>query len=185
MATLDNPMNAPDPGTVSVWPTALRYGGIISLILIVFGLVLHLTGVNDPANPSTASQALGCLNYIIMIAGIVMAIKFHRDSELGGFLTLGRGMGMGTANGLIIGVISAVWMIIFMSFIAPEMSEAIMDNAMKNAQPGQEEMTEKMVGYFTNPYTLALFSLIGSVIIGFLTGLIGAAIMKKDRPAMV
>jgi hypothetical protein len=118
-----------------------------------------------------------------MIAGIVMAIKFHRDNELGGFLKLGRGIGVGTLTGLVIGVISAVWMIIFMKFIAPDMSEAIMDAALENAQPGQEEMTEKMAGYFTNPFMLAGFSLLGSVVIGFLTGLIGGAIMKKEPPA--
>ena len=185
MTTLDNPNNAPDPSTVSPMPVSMRYGGIIAAILIIFGLVLHVTGVSDPANPSAASSALGCLNYIVMIAGIVMAIKFHRDNELGGFITLGRGIGAGTLTGVVIGVISAIWMIIFMSFIAPDMGEAIMDAALEKAQPGQEEMTEKMVGYFTNPYSMAAFSLIGSVLIGFFTGLIGGAIMKKERPAHV
>jgi uncharacterized protein YybS (DUF2232 family) len=184
MATLDNPMNAPDPGSVSPWPVSMRYGGIIALILVVFGLVLHLSGISDPANPSGASQVLSCLNYVIMIAGIVMAIKFHRDKELGGYLTLGRGIGTGSLTGLVIGVISAVWMIIFMMFIAPDMSDAIKEAAMSQAQPGQEEMTEKMVGYFTNPYMLAAFSLFGSVLIGFLTGLIGGAILKKEPPTV-
>jgi hypothetical protein len=183
MTTLDNPLNAPDPSTVSPMPVSTRYGGIIAAILIIFGLVLHVTGISDPTSQSAASQALGCVNYIIMIAGIVMAIKFHRDNELGGFLKLGRGIGVGTLTGLVIGVISAVWMIIFMKFIAPDMSEAIMDAALENAQPGQEEMTEKMAGYFTNPFMLAGFSLLGSVVIGFLTGLIGGAIMKKEPPA--
>lgn len=182
MTTIDNPMNAPAPGSVSPWPVSMRYGGIISVILIIFGLILYVTGISDPAKPSGASQVLSCLNYIIMIAGIVMAIKYHRDKELGGFISLGRGIGTGTLTGLVIGVISAVWMIIFMKFIAPDMSQAIMDAAMSQAQPGQEEMTEKMVGYFSNPFSLAIISLIGSVIIGFLTGLIGGAIMKKEPP---
>jgi hypothetical protein len=62
------------------------------------------------------------------------------------------------------------------------MQDAIREAAMENAQPGQEEVTEQMVGYFTNPYVLAIITLIGSVVIGFFSGLIGGAIMKKDRP---
>ena len=62
------------------------------------------------------------------------------------------------------------------------MGEAIKDAAMEQAQPGQEEVTEKMVGIFTSPYVLAGITFMGSVFLGFLTGLIGGAIMKKEPP---
>lgn len=181
MTVLDSNSNIPDPSTVSPWPVSLKYGGIVALVLIIFGLILHIAGISDPANQGT-NQALGCVNYIVMIAGVVLAIKFHRDKELGGFISLGRGMGVGTLTGLVMGGISAVWMVIFMQFIAPDMQDAIREAAMENAQPGQEEVTEQMVGYFTNPYVLAIITLVGSVVIGFFSGLIGGAIMKKDRP---
>lgn len=184
MATYDNNSNLPDPATVSPWPVSFKYGGIVAVVLIIFGLVTHLTGVSDPANTGT-NQALGCVNYIVIIVGAVMAIKFHRGNELGGYISLGRSMGVGTLTGLVIGVISAIWMVVFMLFIAPDMGEAIKDAAMEQAQPGQEEMTEKMVGIFTSPYVLAGITFMGSVFLGFLTGLIGGAIMKKERPLHV
>ena len=169
-----------DPASISVWPTALRYGGITALILVVLGLVMHLTGMSDPANPSTASQAISCLNYIAIMVVIVLAIKAHRDKDLGGYITLGRSIGVGTATALIIGAISAVWIIIFMTAIYPDLGDAIKDAALEKAQPGQEEMTEKMVGMFTNPYTMAIMVLVGTVLIGLVTSLIAGAIMKKD-----
>ncbi|MBK9015987.1 MAG: DUF4199 domain-containing protein [Saprospiraceae bacterium] len=169
-----------DPSTVSVWPTAMRYGGILALALIVLGLVMHLTGLSDPANPNTLSQVVNCLNNIAVIVVVVLAIKAHRDKDLGGFMTLGRGIGVGTATALIIGAITAVWMIIFMNLIDPNLGEAIKDAAMQKAQPGQEEMTEKIAGFFSNPYFMAIFVLLVTVFIGFITALIAGAIMKKD-----
>ncbi len=182
MTTLDNPNNSIDPSTVSPWQTALRYGGIIGLGLAILGLILYITGFSDPAEQTPASQAAGCVNYIVMIVGVVLAIKHHRDNELGGFISYGRGVGTGTLTGLVIGVVSAVWTIIFMTLIAPDMSEAIMDAALENAQPGQEEMTEKMVGIFTNPFSMAVMVVIGSVLISVITSLIAAAILKNERP---
>ena len=169
-----------DPSTVSVWPTALRYGGLVALVLVVIGLVMYLAGMSDPANPSPASQTISCLNYIIIMATVVFAIKNHRDKELGGYITLGRSIGVGTATALVIGAISAVWTIIFMTLIFPDMAEAIKDAALEKAQPGQEEMTEKMVGIFSNPFIVSIMVLVGTVIIGLITALIAGAIMKKD-----
>ncbi|MCF8246719.1 MAG: DUF4199 domain-containing protein [Saprospiraceae bacterium] len=169
-----------DPSSVSVWPIAMRYGGLVALALIVLGLVMYLAGMSDPANPSTASQVINCLNYIVIMATVVFAIKAHRDNDLGGYITLGRSMGVGTATALIIGAITAVWTIVFMTMIFPDMADAIKDAAMEKAQPGQEEMTEKMVGIFSNPFMVAIMVVVGTVIIGFITSLVAGAIMKKD-----
>lgn len=148
--------------------------------MIVIGLVMYLAGMSDPANPSPASQAISCLNYILIIVTIVMAIKVHRDKELGGYITLGRSLGLGTATALVIGGISAVWTIIFMTLIFPDMADAIKEAAMDKAQPGQEEMTGKMVGIFSNPAIVGAMVLFFTVLIGFFTALIAGAIMKKD-----
>lgn len=180
MTTLDDPHRIVDPSSVSVWPTAMRYGGILSLALIVLGLVMHLSGMSDPANPNTLSQVINCLNNIAIAVVVVFAIKAHRDKDLGGFMTMGRGIGVGTATSLVIGVITAIWMIVFMTLIDPTLGEAIKDAAMEKAQPGQEEMTEKIVGFFSNPFFMAIFVLVVTVFIGFFTALIASAIMKKD-----
>lgn len=180
MSTLDDPRKIIDPINVSVWPTAMRYGGTVGLVLVVIGLLMHLTGMSDPSGQNATSTAIGCLNYVIIMVAVVLAIKHHRDNELGGYLTLGRGMGVGTATALVIGAISAVWTILMMTLIAPEMGEMIKEQALENAQPGAEEMTEKMVGLFTNPFTMALFVLLVTVFLGFITALIAGAIMKKD-----
>lgn len=180
MTTLDDPRRIVDPASVSVWPTALRYGGLVSLLMIVIGLVMYLAGMSDPADPSPVSQAISCLNYIFIIATVVLAIKAHRDKELGGYLTMGRSLGMGTATSVIIGGISAVWTIIFMTLIFPDMADAIKEAAMDKAQPGQEEMTEKMVGIFSNPFIVGTLVFFGTILIGFITSLIAGAIMKKD-----
>lgn len=186
MTTLDNPNNFIDPSSVSPYHVALKYGGIVGLVLAILGLVLYLTGISDPADQnSAANSGISCLNYIVMIIGVVLAIKYHRDEELGGYLSYGRGVAVGTLTGLVMGIIGAVWTVIFMTLIAPDMSEAIMDAALENAQQGQEELTEKMVGIFTNPFSMAGLIVFFSVLLGLITSLIASAVLKKEPPVVL
>jgi hypothetical protein len=170
-----------DPSNISVWPTALRWGGITALVLIIIGLLVHLSGMNDPAKANPAMGCgIGCLNYLIMGVGIVLAIKNHRDKELGGAITFGRGFGMGAATTLVIALAVAIWTYISMAFIFPEAIEMIREQMMQNAQPGQEELMETMASMFASAGGASMMGLVMNGVFGCIIALIAAAIMKKD-----
>lgn len=170
-----------DPSTVSVWPTALRYGGILGAIAVILGLVMYLGGLTDPENAqSGATIGLGCLSGIITIVGLVLAIKKHRDEDLGGAISLGRAIGVGTATALISGVINAVWGVILNNVIDPDMLERNREAMIEKAQPGQEEVTEMIAGIMTNPIIGPLATILISALVGLVLSLIIGAIMKKD-----
>ncbi len=190
MTTLDNPSNIPTISEVPMRPTALKYGGIGGLITVVLGLIFYLTGMSDPADQgSTGNTVANILNYAVLIGAIIMAIKYHKENELGGYLTLGRSIGLGTLTGLVLGVIGAIWTVLFFTVIDPGMLETIREvayeQAIQNGAPeDQMEQMEGMMNFFTSPTFFAVFMILGGLLIGLVTGLIAGAVMKNDPPAL-
>jgi Na+/melibiose symporter-like transporter len=181
MTTLDDPRRIIDPSSVSIWPTALRYGGIMGAIGIVMALIMFVTGMTDPENQQSAgAMGLGCLSGIITIVMLVFTIKKHRDQDLGGAISLGRAIGVGTAAATISGIISAIWSIIQNNVIDPSGLERTREAMIDNAQPGQEELMESMANIFASPVFGPLAAILGSALIGLILSLIIGAIMKKD-----
>ncbi len=185
MATLDDDYGYIDPSTVSPWSTALRYGGIAAAVLIIIGLLMYLTGMIDyeAAGSGSGNWMANILNWAVWIGGIVMAIKFHRDSELGGFISFGRGFYTGFLTSLVMGVIGAIWTYVFFTFVAPETLDLMTQGAMDNMSEEEAEAAGDMMGMFMSPVFFSIVMVIGALIMGSIFSLIAAAIMKKDHPA--
>ena len=189
MENLDFVNNAPNPKNVSPWPTGLRYGLIWGGASILLTLISFLTNT-DPSLPNTSTVlkfVYGILGLGIAIWCIVMAIKQHRDQELGGYITLGRGMGMGTIVGLVAGALSGAYMLLHVLVINPgwgdQMRSALMEQyETMGLADDQIEQSMSMVGFMFNPVFQLVGGLINGVFVGFLIGLIAGAIMKRDAP---
>jgi hypothetical protein len=185
MTLLDQ--NIPDASTVSVRPVSVRYGLIWGGISIAISLISFLLGV-DPAMPDTGTAAkmiIGLIGFAVPAWAVFAAIKQHRDQELGGYLSLGRGIGVGTLSGLVAGVISAIWIVLYVMVINPGFTASLQEaqTAQMESQGMSEEQIEmavSMAGWFTNPGFLAFSQLFGGVITGFILGLIIGAIMKRE-----
>ena len=184
MNTLDD-QRFPDPSEVSPRDTGIRYGVIMALAGVIMGALIYIMGGNDPANASTAGS-LGCLSGIISIAIITMGIKTHRDKDLGGFISLGRGLTVSFWMGLVSGAISAVWNYVFTHFIAPETLEAgqeAIDQVRAQVEDGEVPewvltITESSANAGSNPLVVVISTLIFVMIIGFFASLF----LKRDRP---
>jgi len=182
MATLDD--NFIEPSEVSLWPTALRYGGIAAVILIAMALVMHLTGMVDYAAQGGGSYAWisSILKYVIWTAALVMAIKYHRDNELGGFISFGRGFGVAFVTSLVIGLLSGIYTFLFFSFIAPEALDVMYEAAIENMPEDQAEAAGGMMEMMMSPIAMIFYSLFEAIFGGGIASLIVAAIMKRERP---
>ncbi len=184
-------MNYIDPTSVSPKSTAMRYGLIWGLIAIVLGLLAHIMGWNDPVNPNpTMSLILGAISLGLTITMLVLAVRQHRDQELGGYITFGRGFYTGFMTTLIYALIATVWAYILMNLIAPDMFAGIEDKMISDleAQGKSDEEIEMAVSFssmFTSPMALTVMTFFGSLIFGSLVSLVVGAVMKKDAPNMV
>lgn len=176
-----------NPDSVSPRPTAMRYGLIGGLAMIVLNLVFYLSEMLD------LSKVLSPVNLIIfvfMVALVILALRYHRDQELGGYLPFTRCLGMGWWLGLTMGIVGAIWAYIFFQFIAPDLVETIREMQIEQMQDQglseeQIEQSEKYMAMFTSPGAMAILSIFGNVLMTIIIALFAGLFMKKDPPPNV
>ena len=185
MDVLDRP-SSPDPSSVPFKHLALRYGAIWGGASILTTLVGYLTDT-DPSLPTT-----GAIKWVYMLVGfavaiwaVMAAIRIDRDEQLGGFISLGRCVGIGALTGLVAGVVGAVFMMLYLNVINTGF-EAQMKDAMvaqyeaQGMSEEQIEMAVGMAGAFVSPIFIAISQLIGGAIVGVIIGLIAGLFMKRE-----
>jgi hypothetical protein len=187
MNTLDTPQGSVAK-EVSPWPTGNKYGLYTGLILIVLGLVIHLAGLVDYTDQNASGNWIAnIVSWGGMIAGISLAIKYHRDEELGGYVEFGRAFYVGFIVSLIVAILTLVWTYLFFSFIEPDIIEIMKEGAyeqMIEQQGMSEEQADQAMSYmkfFLMPAGLSTMAAISTLITGVIFSLIIAAIMKKSN----
>ncbi len=177
----------PDPFTVSYRQQAIRAGLILAVISIFISLITYVGGLTEMMLKNQSISTV--LNFISF--GIALYVMYdtcikHRQQDLGGYIRLGRCMGIGTLSGLVSGLIYGVWAVIFMTYIAPEMMDQIMNSSMeKMAEKGLSESDieaqMKIAGMFFTPTAFFFISLFSGIFMNFLAGLIIGLVVKKER----
>ncbi len=159
--------------------TAQQKGLIIGLILVFFS-VLTYTLIPDMEK----QQKFGWVSLVLMVAGIAWAgIKYA--SDMGGNVTFGNIFGHSFKATAVMTLIIIAYFLLAATVLFPEMKE-------KAAQLAFKQMTERggmtdaqintavdMQQKYFIPFGTAA-QLAGSLLIGAIGGLIGAAIGKKN-----
>lgn len=173
METLNNPQSS-----ISPVKNSLKWGLITGLVLIIFSLITYYGGM-------MANQALQWVSYLFLAIGIFLGVKKHRDDELGGYMTYGRGLGAGVLIGLFAGLLLAIYIYAFFSASPGALEELkrIQEEGMYEKGMPQEQI--EMSLKFVSPGIMALFTLPAMTFFGFIFSLIISAILKKDRPAFI
>lgn len=180
----------PDPAQVSNRNLAVRYGAIWAVAGFLMTIIGFLTST-DPALPST-SGAIKAVYYIlgfgVAIWAITTAIKLDR-SQLGGFISLGRCVGLGTMIGLVCGVVGGILQIVYLTVINPNYTETMKEvmTAQFEEQGLSEAQIEQAMGMasmFTGPIPTFVSFLIVGLVSGVLIGLIAGLFLKNERAPM-
>lgn len=180
-----------DPSSISPWPTIMRYGLIGGLALIIYSLVGILTGWSSPANMMGA-----ILFTLILIIGyavlMVIAVKNHRNENLGGNITVGRAFMVAFFSASLAALILAVFNTIYMGIIDPEYMMRLADDliAFYEGFGMSEDQVEQAIidAGADKPQTFLsagknqASGYIFGAIIGAIIAIVIAAIMKKDEP---
>ncbi|MCP3929159.1 MAG: DUF4199 domain-containing protein [Bacteroidetes bacterium] len=182
MTTLDDDLGYVDPSNVSIWPTALRYGLIGGLVMIIFSLIMILTGLNFSMQWLTSVGSL-----VIFGAILYFAMVKHRDEDLGGYLKYGRALGLGVATAIIIGVLSVIFNYVYMEFVDPSLMETALEMSRERleAQGMEDEQIDQAMSMsekFMSPGAMAIMGLLFNAFFGFIASLIVGAIAKKNPP---
>ena len=174
METLNTPQQL-----VSPLKTSLKYGLITGAVLIVFSLVTYYAGM-------MANESLQWISYLMLAAGIFLGVKYHRDRDLGGYMSYGRGLGAGVLIGLFSAILLAVFIYLFYGMIDPgALGELKRLQEEKMYEQGQTDEQIEMASKFMTPEVMAIFTLPAMTFFGFIFSLIISAILKRNRPAFI
>lgn len=151
-------------------------GLIVALLLIVLGLVGHFAGIETQA-------WFRWLPLIILLAAIIWACTYY-STQLNGYVTFGNVFAHGFKMTAVITIILILWTAISVTLIFPEMKEKALDTArqqmedrgtMSSAEIDRAvDITRRFFMVITIGYIL-----FGTLIVGAIASLIGAAAAKK------
>ena len=156
--------------------------GLVTSIIITYALQF----LN--ADPNSATKYIGLIPFI---AFLLLAQKEYKD-QLGGYLTFGEGFVCGFLYAVFLGVLSAVFIYLYYAVLSPEMlakllasTQSELEKKNPNMTPEQVDQAMAMTSKFLGPISLSIFSLLGTLFMGAIVALVGAAIFKKVRPPFI
>ncbi len=172
---MSEPFNTPK---APIFPTALRYGVIISGVGIVFTIILYLLDMDT----STLAQLLG---YLVLIGGILVGTLEYRDKVNEGFIKYSQVIGLGVLMAVVAAFILGLFSIVYMQYINPEMMEQIiLIQEEKFIEQGMtDEQIEDAIGYmrkFSNPIFSIPFTVIWYAFAGLVISAIAGFFIKTD-----
>ena len=180
MSTLDELNTPPDPNEVTPIKTGLTYGIILVVVGIAFQLLTNAIGLSG-------NFMVGTISLIIPIAVIVFAIRYHRDKELGGFISLRRGWAVTFWMGISYGIFVGFWVWFNNNVLASDEANALQQRELDKirAQVEDGELPQEMLGMMewfievlANPIFMMTMALLSILFIGFFVSLF----TKRERP---
>lgn len=157
--------------------SALRFGLLTGGVIVIWDLILYLTGLHT-------NQALGWVSFILLAGGMFFANRDYLTINRGN-LSFGTGFKIGFVVASIAGALSSVFVAVYMS-VNPHLIEESLEVARKEMEknpqmtPEMVDQALEMTGKFMTPPAVAAMGFLGMVILGALLALVVAAIMKKD-----
>lgn len=169
---------------VSTFNTAARYGLFAGLILIVWSLVSMMI-FSQPGVIATLLNIF--VPAIVIIGASVLVINFHRDKELGGYITFTKAFVVSILAIVIAGAILAVYSSINVAIINPDFFEAQLNEmAIDFEDAGMTDQaidaTMSLMESITSPLGILFIVLFFYAFIGAIISLITALVLKSEDP---
>lgn len=178
----------PPTEQASIWPTALKWGGIAGAAASLVTLISYNVGLMDVGEDGAVASTwlVSFVQYALYVAFIVLGLKAYRDTANAGFLSVGRGVLWSLGFGVALGIVSALFTLLFFYVLAPDyldiLREATLDALEESGvDEATLEMQETMLAYTFSPVTLTLGAIIGSIIPAVIAGAIVSLILRTDR----
>lgn len=185
MAILDNSDAPLQEKDVSIWGMVKKWGLISALIGIVFQLIQQVTGVMSQSGTIIALYTVVTIG--ISVAIYVMALREHREQELGGFMSFKRAFYLAFMIGMVSTIVVLVFNYIYMNFINPSAMDAQLEmtrGMMEKFGMPEDQLDaaiEKQRASLASPMSIVT-GLLGAGVVVAILSLIMGAVMKKERP---
>lgn len=155
----------------------LNQGTFMGLSLAAVYLFVHLVGMMD-------SFLQNVLSWMVFIGFIHFSMVRYRENFLGGYLSYGQGVWMGTRMGMLAGIIVGAWMFLYMKVINPgytdemivQMQETYLAMGMSENEVAQMENIFSLV---TNPVLMIFSGILGVGLTALIFSLIIAIFQRR------
>jgi hypothetical protein len=165
----------------SAGQSALYYGLLLSVALIVVHLVLFLTDLQT----STVGMVI---SFLVLISGVVVAQMDYRNKKWGGYISYGKAVKIGFLTVLFASFILAVYTYVYHGYIN---TSDILDAKLKAQQeiynlglnPDSEAQQLKIQEFVHTPIVYAVGSIFSYAFFGIVISLITSIFIKKESTA--
>jgi hypothetical protein len=159
--------------------TALKYGVVTAVAIMVFTTILNVAGQSQ-------NKWLAMFTYVIMIVGIVLAMKEFREVNKG-FMTYGEGLGLGSLVSAILGFLASMFAMVYLKFIDPTIMAQTLEKARADmeAQGLDDAQIDRFMEAsqkFSSPGIMFAAGVFGYLFMGFIFSLIIAAVIRREKP---
>ena len=165
----------------SIWKSGLTLGVYLGIVILLYSVVLYVTGLSF-------NKIVGYASIAILVIGVVI-IQLNYKKQQDNILTYGQGVGVAVIAMLSVGVISMIYTYLiyavidpdyyqqFLLFMEEQTTSKLIDKGM-----GEEQISQAIaIGQkFQTPVILAVGALINSVIVGLIVSLISSIFIKKN-----
>jgi len=160
------------------WKSAMVYGLYLALALVLFSVIMYVTGL-------ILNTKISYVSLVLTVAGIIFAQITYRNKELKGTITYGQAVGFGVAIMLFAGIVTALYTIVLYTFIDPtliDQMKTMQEDAMlaKNLSQEQVDAAMSMTSKMMTPAWMSIMGLVGSVFSGTIISLITSIFVKKQ-----
>lgn len=166
--------------------SVLKYGLISGAVMLgMFGVAMFFSEATTVS--LTTQEVIGYTSMILATSIVYFGIKHYRDNEGNGSITLGRGLAVGMLIVLFPSLLFGAADVFYITVINPEWVETYYANYvadMKQNMPAEEfevalvkmEAEKEM---FANPMISFIVMSVTVLMVGFITTIISALILKK------
>lgn len=157
-------------------PIALKWGIIVALSNMLLTILMFFLNINH--NSPTA-----WLSYLVVIAGLFVAMKEYRDDN--SVMSFGEAFKLGMQLILVSAVLSSLFFIFYVYFINTNLTEQILlqTEEKMRAQGQSDEVIEQSMGYvkmYMTPVMMSVMSFISMIIMGAIFSVAMSLFMRRD-----
>jgi hypothetical protein len=168
---------------VTVSQIGLKYGIIIGLVFIIYGMIIEFLGLDIEI-----AQKFNYLSYVFLVIGLVLAHKAFKEGG-DGFMSIGQGLKIGMLISLVAGLLSAIFTYAYIKFIDDSMLTKIKDLQIEKMEEqgmddAQIEQAMEIAGKFMSAEMIPVWAILGMLFIGFILSLIVSLFTKKANPTL-
>ena len=166
---------------VNILRSAMSYGLMLALVLIVIHLVQYLMDVYKPP------MWVNILTYAAIVGGIVYGTIRFRNDELGGYITYGKALGFGVLLSLFASIVYGFYNYLLTAVIDPSYMEGVYRMLEETylemgMDYDQVETMMETVKKFQTPLMMVFSSVFGFTFMGTVFSLITSIFLKKEEP---